>query len=319
MTTHGRWVSFCCVVAMTPVSAHGGSAQFAMPTHGLDLKQVQLVVVAAPELRDRLYGHAMAQFAKAGLSLPSPDQPHAPFAATLKLILDPQPLHETCPGKVLYGPSLALIEPVVLPRNSVVWRDITWSTSSEPRVHEPLSAVQLEEDLEKLIDQFVTSYKHANPGWQSRETERFPDPAPSLVLDSAGARGDAGLKNLPVNMLELSVMAGRWTIPLTTRAVHQLTKAGLPISRNRHGSGAVTLSVELIQRSIGDHCPGKVLYESGLYVVEEVQVQRNPRIPIWTDTWARESIRIVAPVSLQQLESDQDALLRQFIHSLQAK
>jgi hypothetical protein len=126
------------------------------------------------------------------------------------------------------------------------------------------------------------------------------------------------LKDLHIESLQLSVMAGRSTKRLPTQAVEQLIKAGLSLPASRGGNGAVTLGIELIERSIEGQCPGRVLYEQGVYLVEEVRIARNPRILIWSDTWLREAVRIVSPVPLQQLESDQNALLREFIRAIQS-
>jgi hypothetical protein len=41
-------------------------------------------------------------------------------------------------------------------------------------------------------------------------------------------------------------------------------------------------------------------------------------ISIWSDTWLREAVQIVPPLSLHQLESDQDALLQEFIRAVRA-
>ncbi|OGW48815.1 MAG: hypothetical protein A2V62_09405 [Nitrospirae bacterium RBG_19FT_COMBO_58_9] len=79
------------------------------------------------------------------------------------------------------------------------------------------------------------------------------------------------------------------------------------------------MSIESIQRPVEGQCPGKILYESGLFLVEEVQIERNPQILIWSDTWIRETLQVVSPMSLQQLALDQDALLKQFIHSFPAQ
>ena len=81
----------------------------------------------------------------------------------------------------------------------------------------------------------------------------------------------------------------------------------------------VSLGVELTQQTLEDRCPGKVLYESGLYLVEQVQIGRNRQVSIWSDTWMRETIAVVTPRTQAQLESDQDALLRQFIDALNTR
>jgi hypothetical protein len=100
--------------------------------------------------------------------------------------------------------------------------------------------------------------------------------------------------------------------------LEQLAAAGLPASPAQTGSGAVTLGIELLQQPLEDRCPGYVLYTRGLYLVEQVRIVRNPMISIWSDTWLREAVQIVPPLSLHQLESDQDALLQEFIRAVRA-
>ena len=299
---------------------------YATTTQNLDLRQVQFVVVASPEVRARLYDRTMTLFAKAYLPLPHAGDSNSPAKATLILTLDPQPLDASCPDKVLYRPSLLLVEPVIIQRNSVVMNDTTWLLETPTQVREPVEISKLETDLDRLIQQFITDYKVGNPGWQSQGISPNPrrpraDHEPtSLILSEANdAQANSSLRHLNVDTLQVHISAGRYSQPLTTRAIQYLRQAGLSVPPDGKGDGAVTLGVELTQQTLEDQCPGNVLYESGLYLVEEVRVKRNPQVSIWSDTWLRETMQIVAPVPLRQLESDQDALLKQFIRSFQAR
>ena len=295
-------------------------------TQNLDLNQVHFVVVASPEVRARLYDRTMTLFAKAGLPLPHAGDSHTPAAATLTLTLDPHPLDVSCPDKVLYRPSLLLVEPVIIPRNSVVMNDTTWLLETRMQVRNPVEISTLETDLDRLIQQFITDYKAGNPGWQSQGARPNPerpraDPEPTspILSEANDALANSSLRHLDVDTLQVQISAGRFRQPLTTRAIQHLREAGLSVPLDGKGNGAVTLGVELTQHSIEDQCPGNVLYESGLYLVEEVRIKRNPQVSIWSDTWLRETMQIVAPVPLRQLEADQDALLKQFIRSFQAR
>lgn len=331
MTTPFHWMCFLFVLSMTSLNAGGIAASYAQvpTTQYLDLNQVQLVIEAAPEFRERFYDRTTAIFARAGLHLPPPDQPHSPRTATLKLTLNPTQLDDTCPGNVLYEPSFVLIEQVIVPRNSEAMQDITWSSGTAPQVRAPVAIEELETDLDGLVHHFITNYKLGNPGWHSPDTGHdrttFESPradqasANPVVTEQPDARASVSLNGLDIDTLQLSVLAGRLTKPLATRALHQLTDAGLPVSLDPRGNGAATLSLELTRRPIEDQCPGKILYEPGLYLVEQVRIKRYPQIFIWSDTWSRKMLQIVPPRSLQQLESDQDALLKQFIRSFQAK
>ena len=290
----------------------------------LDLPQVQLVVVAAPDFKVRLYERTMRLFAQAGLPLSPPDQPHSLPTAMLKLTLNPTPLGEACPGNVLYEPSFALIEPVIVLRNSEVVHNTTWVTGIPPQARAPVSVEELEVDLDGFVREFIASYKLGNPGWRSPDAHddrknsgspRVDQGPPTPVVPEV--RAGVSLQGLDTDTLQLSVLAGRWTEPLATRAFDQLTNAGLPVSFDQRGHDAAVLSFELIQRPIEDHCPGKIMYERGLFLVEQVRITRNPQILIWSDTWVRERVQVVPPVPLQQVKLDQDALLKQFIRSFQ--
>ena len=331
MTIPFRWLCLLIVLSMTSLSAYGKAAAVVdVPiTHGLDLNQVPLVVVAAPEFKEQLYDRAINLFAKAGLPLPPRNQPHSLLRAALKLTLKTTPLGDTCPGKVLYEPSLALIEQVIVPRNSEVMHDITWSTGTVSQARGPVAVDELETDLDEFIQTFITTYKQGNPGWRSQEMRQdrkaaesplaLQRPAPPVEAELHDARIGASLTGLDVDTLHLSVLAGRFSKQLTARVLHQLASTGLPASPDQHGTDAAVLSLELIQRSIETQCPGKILYEPGLFLVEQVRIKRNPQILIWSDTWVRETLQVVPPRSLQQLGSDQEALLKQFIHSFLAK
>lgn len=309
---------FLIVVSMIFTTPEGmaASTAYVQTTRDLPLDEVELVVVAASDVKTRLYDRVRSLFAKADL-LPVFHPSREPIARLI-LTLDPRPLDDTCPGKVLYAPSLTLREPVIIPRNSAVIHDSTWLLGTDRQVREPVGTSELETDLDSLVHQFITDYKTANPGWQLHKPPRA-EPSIPVIPDTQDTRTDSSLKNLAVSRLSLSVMAGREAESLRTRAIHQLTEAGLPVSAERRGHTAVTVSIELFQRPLDDHCPGRVLYEQGLYLVEQVRIQRNPQVSIWSDTWLREALHIVPPVPIQQLQSDQDALLQQLIQAFQTK
>ncbi|MDO8356439.1 MAG: hypothetical protein Q7U76_08635 [Nitrospirota bacterium] len=331
MTTSFRWMRILFLLSITALPINGlvDSHAEVPAIRNLDLNHVRLVMEAAPEFKARLYDRTMDLFAKAGLPLPHPDQPHSPPTAMLKLTLNPTPLGDTCPGNVLYEPSLALIEPVIVPRNSEVIHDITWSIGAAVQARAPVSIEELESDLDGFVHRFITNYKLGNPEWQSEDTRHgrmtsaspLADQKPVNPVASAIPVASIGvsLRGLDINTLHVSVLAGRASTTLAARALQQLTDAGLPVSLNPHTNDATTLSLELIQRPVEGQCPGKVLYESGLFLVEKVRIERNPQILIWSDTWIRETLQVVSSLSLRQLELDQEALLKQFIHLFQTR
>lgn len=286
-------------------------------TEQLDLSGIHLVVVASTELKEALHNRALALFKSAGLSLPDSGSSQAPRLATLTLTLNPQPLTDICPGKVLYAPALALTEPVTILRTSTVIQDSTWLFETTRQVREPITAEQIEADLDGLINQFIADYKAANPLGRSQDKPATPDVDDSqrlsLAPDLDDRPGDRSLQ--AISAVSLSVLAERWSSALKSNAVRQLADAGFRLVPDAAEDGAASLSLELTQRALGIHCPGKVLYERGLYLVEEVRITRRPRVLLWIDTWLQESVRIVPPLSLQGLESDQHLLLQEFIRT----
>jgi hypothetical protein len=211
----------------------------------------------------------------------------------------------------------------MIPRNSAIMNDVTWLAHTGAQVREPITVSELERDLDAFIHQFIEDYRAANAGVRPSTPEGMPNnsqadntPSISVGTEQPATNPDAGLKELRIDQLRISVSAGRFSKPLTTRALQQFSDAGRMHMSGPGHNNQVALGVELIQQPLEDRCPGKVLYESGLYLVEEVQIKRNPLVSIWSDTWLREATQVVVPRSQEQLESDQDALLQQFFDSL---
>lgn len=312
--------------SIVPPSGTAATSAYVQTTDGLDINHVRFTIAAPPDFTVQLFQRATALFAKAGLPLPQSDHPNVPFIATLTLTLMSQPVGPICPGQVLYAPSLALTEPVIIPRNSVIINDVTWLAHTGTQVRKPVTILDLERDLDDFIGQFISDYRAANARTRSSISDdtlssSIPDDAPnqSFTTELIGALTDAALKELHIDQLQLSVLAGRFTQPLVTRALQQFGAAGFSVLPGHSHNSQPTLGLELVQQPLQDRCPGKVLYESGLYLVEPVQLKRNPQVSIWSDTWLRETTHLVSPRSLKQLESDQDALLQQFFDSLNVR
>lgn len=313
------WMALSLLIGCSlPENSMAATSAYAHTTKGLDLNRVQFIILTPPELSPRLSERARSLFAKARLPLPESTGQDGRFIATLTLTLAPQPLRDNCPGHLLYAPSLTLTEHVLIPRNSAIMQNVTWLAHPGAQVRESVTVTDLEHDLEEFINQFIADYQAANAG------SRTSTPGATLATphpDTATAAleilpSDSTLDALRIDQLQISVSAGRFSQALRTRALQQLNDAGLALSPGPHHNGQLTLGVELIQQPLDDRCPGKVLYETGLYLVEQTQLTRNPRASIWSDTWQRETTQVVSPRSRKQLESDQDALLQQFIHAL---
>ncbi len=194
-----------------------------------------------------------------------------------------------------------------------------------PQVREPVTVSDLEQDLDTFIELFIADYRAANAGIHHSNSDGIPTVSQTDLPPSVSVTGepektypDAGLTELRADQFRISISGGRFTQALTTRALQQFSDAGYPLKPSHGQDNRITLGMELTQRTLEDRCPGKVLYESGLYLVEQVQLARNRRVSIWSDTWLRETTQVVTPRSQQQLESDQDALLQQFIDSLRS-
>jgi hypothetical protein len=305
------------VLTLTLLSTLGEAATtgYMRSTEQLDLRQVQLVVVAPDQLRESLQSQALAHFSSAGLPLPSAHSSQTAPPTVLTLTLDPRPINDHCPSKVLYTPSLALTESVTIARTGSTIQDTTWLFETGKQVRGPVDRDHIKADLDLLINQFITDYKTANRHLREGQTPpyRESEPQSSMTRDMPDRHTALDLKT--IRAFRLSVLAEQWSSTLKATAVHHLTEAGLRSIDAVVGNDAVSLSLELIQRSIDDHCRGNVIYERGFYLVEQVRITRRPSVMLWSDTWFEESVLVVPPLSRRDLEADQRMLIQKFLHS----
>lgn len=306
---------FACVLAFLPTTSTAATTAYMSSTEQLDLRQVQLVVVAPAHLQDALRNRALTLFTEAGLPLPSSHPSQPPLSAVLTLAFVPTPIDDCCPGKVLYAPSLTLTELVTIPRTGATVRDTTWLFAPDKEVRGPVDDEQIKTDADRFIHQFVTDYQTANRPPRNRQT------TPQGAREQHGSR-DSEISprtnasgSRTIHMVSLSVLAAQGSSVLKASAARQLTEAGFHLATQASHNDAVSLGIEFTQQVLGDRCPGKVLYERGLYLVEEVHVTRRPAVTLWSDTWSKESVRIVPPLSLSELEADQRSLVQQFLQS----
>ena len=313
----------CCLVAITltfyATTGVAATTAYMHSTEQLDLRQVQLIVVAPDQLGESLQSQALALFSKAGLPLHSAHSPQTSPPAILTLTLDPRPIGDHCPGKVLYAPSLALTEPVTIARTGSTILDTTWLFEIRTEVRRPVDHDRIKADLDLLINQFITDYKTANR--QSRESQTPPnnesEPQSSMTRDVPDRH--TALELQKIRVFSLSILTERWSSTLKTIAVRQLTEAGLRSIDDVVGNDPASLSLELIQLSLDDHCRGKVIYQRGLYLVEQVRIARQPSVMLWSDTWFQEAVLVVPPLSRKELEADQHMLIQKFLHSRESK
>ncbi len=162
------WVAIALLIGFSlPDKGMAATSAYGQTTEGLDLNRVQFVISAPPEFTSQLSQQARSLFAKAGLPLPDSEGQDRPLIATLTLTLDPQPLRNSCPEHILYAPSLALTEPVLIPRNSVIMDNVTWLAHTGAQVRKSVRIADLEHDLEEFIYQFIADYRAANAGSRS--------------------------------------------------------------------------------------------------------------------------------------------------------
>lgn len=306
---------FALSLAFTSTASIAATTAYMSSIEQLDLHQVQLIVVAPDKLKPALHRRALRLFAEAGLPIPDSDSSQTPSSAVLILTLDSRPIDDLCPGKVLYAPSLALTEPVTIPRTGSTIRDTTWLIESDKEVRGPVDDERMTTDLDGFIRQFITDYTTANRQPQERLTTPDVTVAPQFSLTPNIPQQQTNQDLGEIRVLSLSILAGRWSSALRANAVRQLTEAGLRLVPNTGEDGAISMSLEFTQRALDDRCPGKVLYEQGVYLVEQVRVTRRPLVMLWSDVWLKESLRIVPPRSLRELEADQRLLLQEFLQS----
>ena len=298
--SYSAWPLILLTLAFLSNTSSAATTAYMSSTEQLDLRQVQFVVVAPAQLQESLHRRALALFTEAGLPIPGSLPSQTLPSAILTLTLDPRPIDVNCPGKTLYAPSLTLIEPVTIPRTGSTIRDTTWLIETGKEVSGPVSDERINADLDDFIRQFISDYQTANRQLQDTSSTLDVSVNPQSLLPSSIPHQQVDQDLRKIQVLSLSVLAGQWSSALKAIAARQLTKAGLRVVPNAGGDGVVSLSLELTQRGLDEHCPGKVLYERGLYLVEQVSVTRRPLVLLWSDTWLRESIRVVPPLSLQK-------------------
>ena len=294
-------------------------------TEKLDLGKVSFEIDAQPEFKDQLHLLALKQLKDAGLFLLEPERAREK-SAVLKLMLKPESLHERCPGKVLYEPSLTLNEDVIVPRTGETIKDSTWSSRQAPQVRKAPTLEELEKDLEGFVSRFIVNYKMGNRTAfvQKKSSESGVPSRPSeenILLEGerhqptelSSAR--ASLKGLNAEAVNFVLWAGVDSKVLNSRAVALASKNGLKLAFRLKADPLQTLTLKLDPESLDEACPGKVFYEASLELVEQVKIKRNPNVYIWTSTWSKRKVQIADRVSKSQLEADIDDFLGQFLAS----
>ena len=138
---------------------------------GLDFNKVHFMVWTYVEHQKHLYARALKQFYEAGLLIPGTQIPEGEKVAALDLTLNIGPAKEFCEGGQLYHRRMKLredVRPVHHPE--VTLPAETWKVGfSIPTNYVPLTdsgeipLEQLESDLDRLVFEFIRSYKLGNP------------------------------------------------------------------------------------------------------------------------------------------------------------
>lgn len=280
---------------------------------GLDLQSARLDVHAPPSVQAHLLDRLRERAAAARLIFPDPHSPHSGQLPLLTLSVHAQPLGEVCHFKSLIHLSLDLMETVIPIRTSMPYTNSTWIAESPPTVRDSPSPASLAEEAAALFDRFVVAYTRANgagsPPHAAPEVPRAGPPAPAPPASSV----DATLATLTPDALQFDLLTTHHGAPLRHAALTQLAEAGLPLPLQPPIERPVTLSLELLQHPLAPDCPGQVLYEAGLFLVEEVVPARAPTILLWSDTWACQQVQVVPPRTPEQLDADRERLVAAFL------
>jgi hypothetical protein len=288
-------------------------------TANLNPAHVQLVVNTDPKFLKQFSILAMEDLRKAGIHVTHFDNASADTSAELLLTLKQEPLNGVCPDMVSYTASLALIEDVVLERSGEVIKDSTWEGTQPPSVRrQPVTGQEMERDLHELIGRFIINFKLGNPA-------KLPPPSPPRDVEREKKSVDAEnkrpvekvasratLRDLNFEIVAFSSWAGASTKDLHDRALATASKGGIQLRSVPAGNNP-QLSLTLDYRKSDEVCADKGIYSAKLELAEPVKIQRPPGVYVWTTTWVRQITRVSEPPRKEQLETDSDELLRQFI------
>ena len=288
-------------------------------TKDLNPAQVQFAVNTHPEFLKRFSTLAMRDLREAGINVTRSDDASADKPAKLLLTLKQEPLNGVCPGMVSYEASLALIEDVVLERSGEVIKDSTWEGTQPPYVRrQSLTGQEMERDLHELIGRFIINFKLGNPATSPppsspRDVERDKksiDAENKRSIEKVPSR--VPLRNLNLDLVYFSSRAGALGKALHDRALAMASKEGIEL-KTVQGGNNLELSLNLDYGKSDEVCAGTDIYSARLALEELVRIQRPPGLYVWTTTWVRQIRRVSAPPSKEQMETDSNELLGQFI------
>jgi hypothetical protein len=130
----------------------------------LDFAKVGLSVKSQPQFQEALLARALARLRKSGLE-PVKSSYKGSVQAMLVLTLDPIPVGDGSPDKVLYDKKVELRDDVILKRDLDLHLEaVTWSFGpSHPQLVPTVGLEALLADVDLYIDQFIVSYGLPRP------------------------------------------------------------------------------------------------------------------------------------------------------------
>jgi hypothetical protein len=317
-------------MALVAVALHESAPAIAQyhdipTTKDLNPAQVQFVVNTHPEFLKRFSSLAIGELKKAGINVTGSDGTSADKPAKLLLTLKQEPLNDVCPGSVSYAASLALIEDVIIERSGEVIKDSTWLGAQLPDIRrQSLTGEEMERDLHQLIARFIINFKLANPGTSPQHSSPQDVEQERKIVDSDKKRpmekvsSSATLRNLNLERVSFSSWAGVSTKDLHDRVLAMALKEGIEL-KSVPVENIPQLSLTLDYRKSDEVCAGKGIYIAKLELAESVKIRRPPGVHVWTTTWVRQITRISEPPRKEQMETDSDELLGQFIAAYKSR
>ena len=126
----------------------------------LNPSRVQVVVNSSSEFQKTFSDLAVGALKRAGIDIAAQDNKYSNKAKSVELILTvkPEPLSDICPGQVMYEPSIALVEEIIVPRANEVIKGSTWASFQPPHIRQTLSRKELEQKISELIEGFIIKW-----------------------------------------------------------------------------------------------------------------------------------------------------------------
>jgi hypothetical protein len=127
----------------------------------------------------------------------------------------------------------------------------------------------------------------------------------------------ANLEGLKMDEVKFFAWAGKYTRQIGPLARHLAQEEGLVLVPNLSGPINKELALRLHTWPAQTACPHVLIYEATLTLSEQVKIKRNG-LSFWTGTWSRRKLSVVKAVDFEQLQTDGNALMAEFISDYKA-